>query len=199
MTNKQVNYTIAAACLLGAVFVLCVAIVGCGPVGPPKAQSISGVEMATVGKVETNAKGRTVEQENITERIKRDNEAGSLKHLYIISPYSGQVILYSPVKGKVTTGGKRLTPRAIDGVYSTSGNSTLSKPVVTIGGNSYTTSEIANEDGTFGGGDAPYLFWFEPNGKYHQFYLSGGALVHVSDQPLAVKSVIISTESADKK
>lgn len=162
----------------------------------PEAQSVSGVKMAVVGKAETNGSGHTVEQQNAIDRIKHDNEIGALKHLYIISPYSGQVILYSPVKGKVTTGGKRLTPRTIE-PYSSDSNFQL--PTVTIGGVTYRTKEVANEDGTFGGGDAPYLFWFTPDGRYHQHYLSGGAIVHVSDQPMPVKGVIISIESADKK
>lgn len=170
---------------------------GCAP-QPPKAQSISGVEMAVVGKVETNSKGHTVEQQNVVDRISRDNEIGALKHLYIISPYSGQVILYSPVKGKVTTGGKRLTPRTIEGA-SGAESGTAYMPTVEIGGRRYWTKEVANEDGTFGGGDAPYLYWLTPDGRYHQHYLSGGAIVHVSDQPMAVKGVIITTESADKK
>ncbi len=169
------------------------AAVGCGR-GQPEAQSVSGVKMAVVGSVHTDDSGHTVEQKNIIERIKRDNEVGSLKHLYIISPYSGQVILYSPVKGKVTTGGKRLNPRTIESTVSTA----YTKPQITIGGVAYTTNELTNEDGTYGGGDAPYLFWFDANGKYQQHYLSGGAIVHVSDQPLAVKGVIISTEEVKK-
>lgn len=167
--------------------------IGCGP-DVPKAQSISGVEMATVGKVETNAKGHTVEQQTIIDRISRDNESGSLKHLYVISPYSGQVILYSPVKGKVTTGGKRLTPRTIEGVSGSETSNTY-MPSITIAGKRYWTKEVANEDGSFGGGDAPYLYWFTPDGRYHQHYLSGGAIVHVSDQPMPVKGVIITIES----
>lgn len=115
----------------------------------PEAQSISGVKMATVGKIHTDEKGQTVEQNNLIERIKRDNEAGSLKHLYVISPYSGQVILYSPVKGKVTTGGKRLNPRNIVGT-ALNNNSTL--PVVEIAGTKFTTNEVTNEDGTDGSG-----------------------------------------------
>jgi len=161
----------------------------------PEAQSVSGVKMAVVGKAEVNGSGHTVEQQNAIDRIKHDNEVGALKHLYIISPYSGQVILYSPVKGKVTTGGKRLTPRTIE----PTADGTANLPVVNIGGVNYRTKEVANEDGTFGGGDAPYLFWFTPDGRYHQHYLSGGAIVHVSDQPMQVKGVIISTEAADKK
>lgn len=197
MSGKAFNWTVTAVCGLGAFFIIGCAVVGCSRPAPD-AQSISGVKMAVVGKVDTNEKGHTVEQENITERIRRDNEAGSLKHLYIISPYSGQVILYSAVKGKVTTGGKRLTPRTIEGVSGAEATSTY-MPTVEIAGRRYWTKEVANEDGTYGGGDAPYLFWTTPTGQYHQHYLSGGAIVHVSDQPMPVKGVIITTESADKK
>lgn len=160
----------------------------------PEAQSVSGVKMATVGKLDTDDKGHTVEQRNVLERIQHDNEIGAVKHLYVISPYSGQVILYSTVKGKVTTGGKRLTPRTIENYVDGEGQAGL--PTVTIGGRRYSTKEVANEDGTFGGGDAPYVYWTDTSGRYHQEYLSGGVVIHVSDQPLAVKSVVITTEPA---
>lgn len=79
-----------------------------------------GVSKKTVN-VKTDSNGWTVEQKNIAERLERDNIAGAIKHLYIISPYSGQVILYSTVKGKVTSSGKRLTPNTVtEGAYGTS-------------------------------------------------------------------------------
>ena len=62
------------------------------------AQSASGVKKATV-QVPTNPDGLTVEQQNIRERLLEVNKPGSVKHLYVISAYSGQVIIYSTVRG----------------------------------------------------------------------------------------------------
>lgn len=156
----------------------------------PQAHSDSGVKKATV-KIKTDVSGHTVEQQNIIDRVSQDNQPGSIKHLYIISPYSGQVILYSTVRGKVTSGGKRLTPKTVTNSPYTSEWSGMG---VTINDQKYRTEEVLQDDGTYGdSGD--YLFWFSSNGRYHQHYLTGGQIIHVSSEPVAVKSVIINTEA----
>jgi len=170
-----------------AIAAICGLLVGCS--GNP-VKSAGGVDMATVHKLHTNPEGHTVEQQNIIDRITADNKPGSVKHLYVMSAYSGQVLLYSPVRGKVTSGGKKLTPTRIEGVE---GGST--KPIIDIDGRKYGVSELPNEDGTFGSGSSDYLYWFTPDGRYHQHYLSGGQIVHVSDTPIAVKNVAITIES----
>ena len=79
--------------------------------------SSSGVAKATV-KVPLGPDGLTAEQRNVEDRLKRDNEPGSIKHLYVISSMTGDVLIYSTVKGKVTSGGKRLTPTSISENYN---------------------------------------------------------------------------------
>lgn len=147
--------------------------------------STSGVRKATV-KVQTQPDGRTVEQENIANRLQADNTPGSIKHLYVISAYSGQVILYSTVRGKVTSGSKRLSPSSV-------GNSTGGTycNAVNIDGTNFCTSEVLGDDGAYGS-SGDYIFWFDAEkGAYHQHYNSGGQIVHVSSEPLVVKGVII--------
>lgn len=168
-------------------------VAGCGG---PAAQSVSGVKVASVGKVDTNGSGHTAEQQNIIERVKRDSELGAIRHLYVISPHSGQVILYSTVKGKPTSGGKRLTPKTIASLSGES--STASLPTVQIGGRNYTTTELPNEDGTYGQ-STDYLYWFTPDGAYHQHLMNGSDIIHISDRPLAVKDVVIRVESGPAK
>lgn len=56
----------------------------------------SGARKASV-TVKPAANGNTLEQNNIVERLKRDNQPGSIKHLYVISTVSGQVLMYSTV------------------------------------------------------------------------------------------------------
>lgn len=162
-------------------------LVGCSCSTP--VQSVSGVKMAEAGKIQLDSTNHTVEQANIIERLKQDNSPGSMKHLYVISAYTGQTILYSPVKGKVTSSDKRLSPRQIDSTYGSSSE----YPVIQIGGNKYIVKELPGEDGTFGH-SAEYLYWFTPDGRYHQHYLGGGQIVHISDQPINVKGVIITIE-----
>ena len=156
--------------------------------------SSSGVKEASV-KIQAGADGLTTEQRNIADRLKEDNKPGSIKHLYIISAYSGQVIIYSTVRGKVTSGGKRLTPTAIVGRYSN--GSWYTGIPVNIGRETVYTGEILQDDGTYGH-SADYLYWWGTKGVYHQNYVSGGQILHISNQPLAVKSIIINMELAPK-
>lgn len=156
--------------------------------------SASGVEKVTAD-VEVQASGMTIEQENVKRRIEMDNMPGSIKHLYIISTYSGQVIVYSTVKGKVTSSGKRLTPytvATINGQYVYKEHQGF---LVTFpDGTQKRTGEVLQDDGTYGS-SIPYLFWWDVKDIYHQHYVSGGQIIHVSDKPIpGVKGVIINIE-----
>lgn len=148
-------------------------------------ESVSGTRMTTMEKVQKGADGLTVEQHNVKARIAMDNMPGAIKHLYVISAYSGQVLIYSTVRGKVTSSGKRLTPDRVDG---TSSNFSFN-----VGGTSFYTNQVLGEDGTYGS-SIEYLYWWDAKGLYHQHYVTGGQIVHVSDQPLVVPHVVINME-----
>lgn len=154
----------------------------------PQVQSVSGTKMATVGHVETGTDGLTIEQGNVTGRINMDNQVGAIKHLYVISAYSGQVLIYSTIKGKVTSSGKRLTPDRVDGAN----NFTFD-----VAGSQFYTNQVLGEDGTYGS-SIEYLYWWDTKGVYHQHYVIGGQILHISDQPLAVKGIIINMELTQK-
>lgn len=164
-----------------------IALLCMGNSGCDAPQSRSGVGTAAV-KVTAGTDGLTTEQRNIRDRYKLDNEIGSIKHLYVISAYSGQTIYYSTVRGKVTSSGKRLSPHTVSG-----GNGFA----MNIGGNTHYTNEMLQDDGTYGS-SVEYLFWFDAKGVYHQQYVTGGMILHVSDQPVTVKGVIINMEIAQK-
>jgi prepilin-type N-terminal cleavage/methylation domain-containing protein len=149
----------------------------------------SGVKKVTA-EVKTGVDGMTVEQRNIAKRLEEDNAPGSIKHLYLISAYSGQVIFYSTVQGKVTSGGKRLTPTATTGEGDFNHNG-IPFP---IGQDTYKTAEVLQDDGTYGH-SAEYLYWWDTKGVYHQHYVAGGQIVHISSQPIAVKSVILNMDA----
>lgn len=173
----------------------CVALVGCNnSVAPNTPEASSGVKKATV-HVHTDSNGHTTEQNNVLERYKRDNEPGAIKHMYLISPFSGQVVLYSPVRGKVTSSGKRLTPTSVidsrvqQVSYDTYGFD------VNIDGKRRTT-EVLQDDGTYGS-SSEYIFWFTPGGQYYQWMKSGLDCV-ISDSPISVKNVTIVIEDSKK-
>jgi len=156
----------------------------------PPVQSVSGTKMIASGQVKTGTDGLTVEQHNITARIAMDNHVGSIKHLYVISAYSGQVLIYSTVRGKVTSSGKRLTPDRVEG--GSTNSFTLD-----IAGTRFYTNQILGEDGTYGS-SIEYLYWWDSKGIYHQQYVTGGMILHISDQPLVVKGIVINMEIASK-
>jgi hypothetical protein len=143
--------------------------------------SDSGVKKATT-KVTTNPDGTTIEQRNIIERIKRDNELGSIKHLYIVSSYTGDVLQYSTVKGKVTSGNKRLSPKTVLSGQNNYG----AENYVTIGNTQYTSNELIDDGGAYGD-SGNYMYWFDAQGNYQQYYPSGGTYVQISDKPLRIK------------
>lgn len=152
--NKAATYIIP--------IVVFVVLSGCGlqSNGNNTPQSASGVRKAEV-QVQTNPDGLTTEQQNIKDRLLEDNKPGSVKHLYVISAYSGQVIIYSTVRGKVTSGGKRLTPTtvaAFGGQYNQAEG-----VVVTVNGRNYQTNEVIQDDGTYGH-SADYLYWWDTKG-----------------------------------
>ena len=151
--------------------------------GCTEAQSRTGVSIAPAQSVQTGSDGLTVEQRNIKDRIKMDNTPGSIKHLYVISAYSGQVLIYSTVRGKVTSSGKRVSPTQSAGTGFS----------VPIGSGTMVTNEVLQDDGTYGS-STEYLYWWDSKGTYHQHYVQGGQILHISDQPMAVKSVVINME-----
>lgn len=147
-------------------------------------KSDSGVTKATT-QVQTDANGKTIEQENIIERLKRDNLPGSIKHLYIISSYTGDVLQYSTVRGKVTSGNKRLSPKTINNSVGLNGTSGYTN-TVSLNGAPYYTDEVLDDGGSYGD-SGNYLFWFDAAGNYQQYYPAGGTYLHISDKPLRIK------------
>lgn len=158
---------------------------------PRQAQSASGLSKASVN-IPVGTDGLTAEQHNVRTRLLEDNKPGAIKHLYVISPYSGQVIFYSTVKGKVTSGGKRLTPASVTGSRASDGY--WGGFWMPIGGQTQQTLEVLGDDGTYGS-SGEYLYWWDVRGSYHQHYLTGGQIVTISDQPLPVKSITINVEA----
>jgi hypothetical protein len=165
-------------------------LTGCDLPQPVAPQSASGVTKAST-VVQTGTDGLTIEQRNIRDRLKTDNLPGSIKHLYVISPLSGDVLIYSTVRGKVTSGGKRLTPKSVWAGYTPGGSDRGFD--VDIGGATRLTSEVLQDDGTYGD-SSEYLYWWDVQGRYHQQFVGSSAIIHVSDNPLPVRSVKLNLE-----
>lgn len=188
--EKTMKRNVFLCAILGMVALGCDEI---APTRPPK--STSGVQQTTV-EVPTDSHGKTAEQRNIAKRLVEDNRPGAVKYLYIISAYSGQVIFSSIVDGKVTSGGKRLTPTtvaAINGEYI--GEQHEGIPVE-IDGRRRRTPEVLQDDGTYGH-SGEYLYWWDTAGRYFQYYITGGVVPLISSEQLAVHQVIINVSAVD--
>ncbi|MDE1834538.1 MAG: hypothetical protein KGH64_04325 [Candidatus Micrarchaeota archaeon] len=165
---------------------------GCGENATPV--SSSGISKADV-KVPVGSNGLTAEQTNIHDRLLKDNEPGSIKYLYIISQYTGDVLMFSTVRGKVTSGGKRLTPLTVSGksTASTWCNNGFS---VMIGNEWFCTQEVLQDDGTYGS-SGEYIYWWDTKGVYRQLGVNS-SLWMVSDQPMTVRHTVLNLDNLEQ-
>ena len=160
---------------------------------PVTTVSTTGVQKATAN-IQVQASGLTVEQENIKRRLELENMPGAIKHLYVVSTMTGDVLLYSTIKGKITSSGKRLSPYQGHNPSSTYGN--YGFPIKGLQG--YHTFEVLQDDGTYGN-SIPYIYWFSSRGHYHQHYITGGQMVHESDVVLDFPKIIVNIEALESQ
>lgn len=159
-----------------------VAVTGCGGCsnGPPV--SATGVK-EVVADVKPGSDGMTNEQRNIKDRLALENDPASVKHLYVFSSMTGKCLLYSTVKGKVTSSGKRLSPTTVDGVHVDTYAS--QRHTVKLGGVNYITNEVIQDDGTYGS-SVEYIYWFDVKGTFRQLYPPSGCMLVMSTEPLPI-------------
>lgn len=157
------------------------ALTGCNDTeGSSQTVADNGITKAR-SNVAIGPDGLTTEQRNIKRRLEEDNKPGSVKHLYVISAYSGDVILYSTVKGKITSGSKRLTSSEV-AVQADFGDTKGDLLVERLG-----------DDGAYGS-SGEYVFWWDARDAYHQHYVAGGQILHVSSTPMAWPKIILNLE-----
>jgi hypothetical protein len=105
------------------------------------------------------------EIENIKHRLELTSKPDLLGYIVLFNS-AGQPILYTTVKGKVTSGSKRLT-RA-DETYSN--------------GNGTGIRQSASDEGTYGS-SGEYIYFWDANGAYHQW----NDKYMYSDQPIRLR------------
>lgn len=94
------------------------------------------------------------EIENIKKRVELTSSSGLIGYVTIINKV-GQSILYTPVKGKITSGSKRLTEP-----YKK----------ISIDKGEWTGEEVVDstsDEGTYGSSN-PYVYFWAPGGQYFQ-------------------------------
>lgn len=130
--------------------------------------------------VRTNSNGNTLEQQNIIDSYKVENTPGAIKHLYVISNFTGKIIRYSTVKGKVTDNAKGLQPSETTGAG-------VSYMKFDLNGVTERTNQVMQESGTYGT-SSPYIYWFDTKGVYNKLWMNTSATVTVSNQPLPISA-----------
>ena len=174
--------------------VFCVAfLLGIGFAGcyEPTAESTK-IDDVLSSVVVTNAEGFTVEQQNILDKQKAENMMGALQHLYLISPFTGDVIDYSTVKGKVTSSGKRLQPYQGERVSQNSCDNTDRANLIVVNGVTYVSAELRQADGTYGS-SIDYLYWWDASGNFQRVY-PGAAIIRLSSVPLVFNKAIMNLD-----
>ena len=186
------------------VVLVIVFLASCGPEWEPTpapTPSVPGVQIQEP-VVKVDPSGKTVEQKNVQKFYDQSNTPGSIQYLYIVSSYSGDVLIYSTVNGKVTSSGKRLQPYT-GKVFRNNSSEGIAMGVVGVpsfvskAGETVFSEEVIQADGTYGN-DIDFLYWWDTKGVYHQQYLSSGMILHISDQPLVVNKVIINMDLSPK-
>jgi hypothetical protein len=120
-------------------------------------------------KIKTDANGQTIEQKNIIERLQRDNDLAS--------------------------GGKRLSPKTVNGSTNVGiGNINYTK----INSETFSTDEVLDDGGSYGE-SMSYVYWFDAQDNYHQYFPSGGTYLHISDKPLRIKKSNMTFEIEQSK
>lgn len=118
----------------------------------------------------------SLERANISKRLTLFSDPSKISYIYLIS--FGKVMAFYTVKGKITSGNKRLT--AADEVIADPSDN--AKSLIT---------DAPELDGTYGT-SAPYIFFWTTDGTYVQWsgeYMLADQPLQLTTQPELVRSV----------
>ena len=138
--------------------------------------SASGARQVAPPKVPRNSRDNTTEQQNIHDRITVTTDTTKVLWIHLLA-LDGKIVRRMPVRCKTTSSGKRLEPKKVVG-RNTVGDSDLYPTY-----NGWYVDELLQPDGTYGESDA-YTYWFDPQGRYHQWGTGGGLGYLLTDYPI---------------
>lgn len=161
---RTISAIIASALLLSA----------CG-VSAPTAQEQRAEIGAQRAQAALGNSNSNSEQDNIERRIRLTSRPGLIGFIVLLNQ-AGQPIMYTTVKGKITSSGKRLTPPVKDW-----GKGANNIPLGTL--------DVApSDEGTWGSSD-PYIYFWTQDDQYMQWkgdYLYSNSPIRLATQPLVV-------------
>jgi len=158
--------------MLLALAALTLSVMSCGTntAAPEPAQvSSSGVETMEVGKqfqMPKNAKGNTVEQEQILRKQVITSDPTRVMWMHLVA-LDGHMYQRIAVSSKITSSGKRLEPTTCVAGYVSDGSGGHSEYGAVTPDKQHYTNELLQIDGTYGSSNA-YVFWFDPMGNYFE-------------------------------
>lgn len=138
---------------------IAMALAACDTSAQPKQNTTVRAEQAAKAVAAANSIrfNENEEIDNIKKRLELTSQPGLLGYVALINKV-GQVALYTPVKGKITSGGKRLTPpEQLKANYIGGAN----------GGTAYSVMTAPSDEGTYGHSN-PYVFFWTPSDQYIQ-------------------------------
>lgn len=154
---------------------------GCDERQPTSSQ----VKMAQSQKAESAANSivfdENAEIDNIKKRLELTADPGLLGYVVLLNEM-GQPVMYIGVKGKITSGGKRLT-KPYDWVHKDCGQAYCDKEV-----------DAPSDEGTYGH-SGEYVYFWTTNGQYIQW---NGKYLY-SDQPFRLTKEPLVLSIDDKK
>jgi hypothetical protein len=130
-------------------------------------QEVAAVEAARSVQFNANA-----EIDNIRRRLELTSNPNLLGYIILLND-AGQPIIYEGVRGKVTSGGKRLNPADRVERNNSGGQYT---------NYAFQVRAAPSDEGTHGS-SAPYIFYWNADGTYRQW---SGAYLY-SDQPIRLR------------
>jgi hypothetical protein len=150
--------------------VLAVALVACVDEGKANksSQAAKAKEAANSITFKENA-----EIDNIKNRLELTSQPGLLGYIVLLNE-SGQPVYYSGVKGKITSGSKRLTEPDRSGAWGAGQNNVV--------------RAAPSDEGTYGS-SGEYIFFWTTNGQYVQWngkYFYSDKPIRLTVQPLVV-------------
>ena len=144
-------------------------------------------------KVSKNIDGSSLEQDNIRAYREIFSDPRAMKHLYVFND-QGDCIFYDTVRGKVTSGGKRLRPKTV-----TIGDRYRDALPVSIEGKNYRTTEVPAFDGTYGSSES-YIYWRNAAGQFRKLSIGAGMATLITTAPargIKAKVEIVTTIEAE--
>jgi hypothetical protein len=150
-------------------------LAGCVESSPPSArdtQARAAAEAANSISFTANA-----EIDNIKRRLELTSDPGRIGFIVLLNE-SGQPVMYTSVRGKITSSGKRLTnPTRINRYEGNNGSVSVA------------VGPAPSDEGTWGSSD-PYIYFWTIGGQYIQWsgeYLYSDQPIRLSVQPLVIE------------